>query len=693
MSITERIDRMYGAWLEAKGFQPREGQARMIDFIGQVLQTQRPRVGAVEAGTGTGKTIAYATAAIPIGKEQGKRIVIVTATVALQDQITGKDLPELRTLTDVPFTFVLAKGRRRYVCPRRLSHSANSTDAQALHSLSDQDSAERKLGAKYVELLESFLHGKWTGDIDQSPVALNPRHWQSITTDSRGCSNNMCDWYSRCPYFKAREQFSDVDVVVTNYDLLLSHLRIDSDILPAAEDCIYVLDEAHHLAPKTMDAFSKSFGLVATASLLEEVNGRLSHLLEQIDEPSPLQGYFGEFSLAREFIGNLNNHLHSCIAKLKFRDDREGIRRCRFDNGLVPTEMQSVAAQLAKAFQDVSAAIVRVCGWLKEQSESDEVQLKGRVQLDILDELTAAEQEFDEARELLLDFGYAEQGSVCGRWIEHITHESREEWRLKSVPIEISAILSEKLWNRASATIFTSATLNAGDDFRHFTTSVGLENSSVALLALESPFDFQKAVTFCVPKMVNEPGGADGQSYSNEVVRILPKLLAQEQSALVLFTSRSMMESVAEELPEKVRRNCIVQSTSGRHALLDEHRRRIDSRKPSYIFGLASYREGIDLPGAYCRHVIVTRLPFEVPTDPILESKKELLQKTGIEGYQSFLQLQVPEATLKLVQACGRLIRNEQDWGRITVLDRRIVSRRYGKQMLEALPNYRLVIE
>lgn len=693
MSITERIEQMYCAWLEAKGYQQREGQLRMIGFIDRVLQSKRPRIGVVEAGTGTGKTIAYATSAVPIGKEQGKRVVIVTATVALQDQITGKDLPELRTLTDIPFTYVLAKGRRRYVCPRRLSHSANATSAQVLDSLAEVNTTEREVGRNYVELFDSFVHGNWTGDIDHSPVAMSPRLWQPITTDARGCINNVCEWYSRCPYFKARAQFADVDVVVTNYDLLLSHLRIESDILPAAEDCIYVLDEAHHLAPKTMDAFSKSFGLIATESLLRDVNRGMVRLLEQLDDPDLLKRYVGEFSHANDLYGNLCKQLHKHIANLEFRDDREGTRRCRFEYGEVPPDIQAIAAQLAKVCQDIAVSIERVAGWLKEQGESNQATLGGNVSLDVLDELTAATQHFDEARELLLDFGYAEHGSVCGRWIEHITHESREEWRLKSVPIEISEILSDKLWNRASATIFTSATLNAGDDFRHFMSSVGLEESKVALLALDSPFDFQKAVEFCVPKMTNEPAAGEGQSYSDEVARVLPKLLELEQSALVLFTSRSMMESVSARLPERVRRYCMVQSASGRHALLEEHRKRIDSRKSSYIFGLASYREGIDLPGAYCRHVIVTRLPFDVPTDPIVESKKELLQKSGIEGYQLFLQLQVPEATLKLVQACGRLIRNEHDWGRITVLDRRIVTKHYGKQMLEALPNYRRVIQ
>ena len=692
MSITERIDHMYSAWLDAKSYSSREGQVRMIQFIRDTLQSRRPRIGVVEAGTGTGKTIAYAASTIPAGRAQDKRVVIVTATVALQDQISGKDLPELRTLTDVPFTFVLAKGRRRYVCPSRLSQSANSTDTQALVRLADSDAEERKVGQKYIELYDAFVAGSWNGDVDQAPETLGQQHWKTVTTDARGCTNNMCTWYNRCPYFKVREQFANVDVIVTNYDLLLSHLRIGTDILPAAEDTIYVLDEAHHLVPKTMGAFTKSCNLVSIETLLHKTRARLTKLLEQMDHQPPLHGLYGEFAEAQEYSGTLIDALRQYVSKLEFRDDREGVRRHRFVEGVVPEELQALAAQLANQFADSVASIVKITSWLRDENEGNERQLGGDAFLELIDELSDAEQQFDEARELLLDFGYTEHDLVSGRWIEHITSKSDEEWRFKSVPIEISEILSERLWNRANATIFTSATLNAGDDFSHFKSTVGLD-SSVNALALESPFDFQRAVTFCVPKMASEPKNSDSQSFSKEVARVLPRLMLQEQSALVLFNSRSMMEEVFKLLPNRVRTACLMQTSSGRHALLEKHKRTIDSGQSSYILGLASYREGVDLPGDYCRHVIVTRLPFEVPTDPIIESKQEILEKSGIDGYRLFQKLQLPEATLKLTQACGRLIRNESDWGRITVLDRRIVSRRYGKQILDALPNYRRVIE
>ena len=683
---------MYEAWLEGKNFRARDGQLQMIQFIEEALRTEAPRIALVEAGPGTGKTIAYSTAAIPSGLNQDKRVVIVTATVALQDQVTSKDLPELRVMSDVPFSYVLAKGRQRYVCPRRLNTAANTTDAQALTNLASAGKDQSEEGVRYVELFDAFSSGRWNGDLDHSPVAMQQRHWSTVTTDSRGCTSNACNWYSRCPYYKAREQFSDADVIVTNYDLLLSHLRLDTDILPPIEDCIFVLDEAHNLVPKTMSAFSKSFSVVASGMRLNEIKSNLEHLIEQFGDDSDLSRSLGEFSEHHEYARSLLKRLITIIRRLDFGEDWEGVSQFRFKDGSVPEDIQAFAAQLSTQFSAMNTAVSNVCSWLREHADAPNSEFESDVVTERLNDFVSADQQLEESCELLSDFGHANESSVSSRWVEHVTHESIEEWRLKSVPVEINQILVDKIWSKAYATILTSATLDAGDDFLHFKSEIGVDPDT-RTLGLESPFDLERTVTLQIPEMETIPGGKTTKQNYTEIANLLPELLNQEKSALVLFSSKVAMDTIYNALPKKTQRNCLVQNKIGRHALLEMHKQRIDLGEVSFIFGLASYREGIDLPGDYCRHVIITRLPFDVPTDPILESKKELMLKAGFEQSHLFTRYQVPKATLRLTQACGRLIRNESDWGRITILDRRIVSRGYGEQMLNALPNYRLDIE
>ena len=682
---------MYDTWLRGKDFRARDGQLQMIQFIDHALHAEAPRIAAVEAGPGTGKTIAYSTAVIPIGLKRNKRIVLVTATVALQDQVTSKDLPELRVMSDVSFSYVLAKGRQRYVCPRRLSTAANSTDAQALTDLARAGEQPSNEGVRFVELFDAFVSGDWNGDLDHSPVFLPQRLLSTVTTDSRGCTNTACTWYSRCPYYKAREQFADADVIVTNYDLLLSHLRLGTDILPPIEDSIFVLDEAHNLVPKTMAAFSKSFSVVSSGMRLNEIKSGLEQLNEEFGKDAELDRNLGEFTNPHEYARSLLKRLITVVRGLDFGEGWEGVSQFRFKDGLVPDEIQSVAAQLALQYLDMRAAVSKVCAWLREHADTQTGEFDSDVITERISEFVAADQHLEESRDLLLDFGSTNEGSISSRWVEHVTHEAIEEWRLKSVPVEINQILADKIWSKAHATILTSATLNAGDDFLHFKSEVGLDQS-VRTLGIESPFDLDRTVTLQIPKLQTMPGG-DNKKHLKEIADLLPELLGQEKSALVLFSSRVAMDYIYSKLSAKIQRNCLVQNKLGRHALLQLHRQRIDKGQVSYIFGLASYREGIDLPGDYCRHVIITKLPFDVPTDPIVESKKELLLKAGYEQSHLFTRYQVPEATLRLTQACGRLIRNEQDWGRITILDRRIVSRSYGEQMLNALPNYRLDIE
>jgi ATP-dependent DNA helicase DinG len=265
------------------------------------------------------------------------------------------------------------------------------------------------------------------------------------------------------------------------------------------------------------------------------------------------------------------------------------------------------------------------------------------------------------------------------RWV----NRTEQDLELVSAPIEPGLLLKDNLWDRCFAAIATSATLTALQRFDRFFERSGLVD--IEGVRIPSPFDFANIAVLSVPDMQSDP--RDFDTHTTEVAELLPDLLAQERSALVLFTSWRQMLGVCRALPESLGRELQIQGERSKQALLATHRERIDAGEASYLIGLASFAEGVDLPDDYCRHVVIVKLPFAVPDDPVDQAIAEWAES---RGKNAFYEISVPDTALKLVQACGRLIRHENDHGRITLLDKRIVTQRYGRAILESLPPYRL---
>ena len=286
-------------------------------------------------------------------------------------------------------------------------------------------------------------------------------------------------------------------------------------------------------------------------------------------------------------------------------------------------------------------------------------------------------------RTLLQDYAQGvEQSHRCARWVSRNQYDTD----MVSAPIEPGHILQEVLWHRCFGAVCTSATLTALGSFERFLERAGLPPDTPAA-SIASPFNYPEIATFHVPFMQSDP--RDFDAHSEEVTALLPSLLDREQSALVLFTSWRQLNAVVKALPETVAAGLLVQGDGSKQALITEHRRRIDEGQRSHLVGLASFSEGLDLPGDYCRHVIIVKLPFAVPDDPVDQAIAEWAEA---QGRNAFYEISVPDAALKLVQACGRLIRHERDYGTVTMLDKRIVTQRYGRALIESLPPFRLDI-
>ncbi len=679
-ALKSEIQQGYRAWLAARGFRARRGQREMIAEVARTLTGEAPRLLAVEAGTGTGKTAGYCLPAIPIARTLGKSVVISTATVALQEQVVLRDLPDLKRHSGIEFDFALAKGRGRYVCLKRLDDRLRYGGQQEI-PLFDTDAGDGLM--LFQSMLERFADKRWNGELDDWSDGVEERLWRQVTTDHRGCTGRRCGYFRQCPFYRARTALDGVDVIVANHDLVLSDLSLGGGaVLPPPEDTIYVLDEAHHLPDKTQQHFAAAARLGATANWLDTVDTVLGSMAQRFARPEELLAAATRVAEKGAQARELVKALHQATGELDFVLRDETLEIHRFPLGRVPEALETPAIQAQGPIADIAADLGRLHGMLQEVLAGDRLWQNAHEAEDWLPVLGQQQGRALAVAELLEDYAGAgaETARVHARWINRSEHDVE----LVSTPIEPGHLLREHLWSRCFAAVCTSATLTALGSFRRFLDRAGLPADTTAL-TIASPFDYRNIATFTVPAMASDP--RDFQGHSAEVAERLPGLLESEVSALVLFTSWRQLNEVRRQLPEDWVGRLKFQGDGSKQALLSAHRQAVDAAEPSYLVGLASFAEGLDLPDDYCRHVIIVKLPFAVPEDPLDQAMAEWAEA---QGRNPFFDIAVPDAALRLVQACGRLIRHEADHGRITLLDRRILTQRYGRALLDSLPPYRM---
>ena len=718
-AVKESIQQAYRRWLESRGVKARYGQRLMIAEVARAfanadadpnVASDKSATAAIEAGTGTGKTLAYSVAGIPVAQALEKKLVIATATVALQEQIVYKDLPDLRQNGGLQFTFALAKGRGRYLCLLKLDNTlASSPKADPALALYP-DELQMQLDSDTIVVLEKMLDqlgsGAWDGDRDQWPEQIVENLWARVSTDHAQCTGRRCPHVRQCSFFKARDALNDADVIVTNHDLVLADLALGGGvILPAPEDTLYVFDEGHHLPDKARDHFAYSSRLRATDKWLEQsikliagasadlgASDSIARQLEVV--PSIIHDLRQTLSAVRPALEALlaeGNDSESARSRPRRDDRRERSLQYRFQHGIVPEFLREHAAQLHSAFEELSERLGRVAAALE-----DAIDGGSNVDRDSaerwLPAIALLRSRADANRELWFHYARASGDEKTGgdekppraRWL--VAHENNVggfDIGVHCSPIIAANTLMQHLWSRCAGAIVTSATLTALGKFDRFITRSGVPREAQCI-AVPSPFDHAMAGVLVVPAMQADP--TDPQQHTEMLIDMLPQLLDRKEGSLVLFASRKQMQEVFAALDAPWQQLILLQDTLSKHELLNRHRACIDSGKGSIIFGLASFAEGVDLPGDYCRHVVIAKIPFAVPDEPVEAALAEWIES---RGGNPFMEIAVPDAALKLVQASGRLLRSEADSGRITLLDRRIVSKQYGRAMLDSLPPFK----
>ncbi|MCY4531069.1 MAG: ATP-dependent DNA helicase DinG [Gammaproteobacteria bacterium] len=696
--LKDAIQQAYSRLLNSRGFKARQCQKLMIAHIARVLgdiaineegdREPGPNTCVIEAGTGTGKTIAYILAGLPLAKAYDKTLIISTATVALQEQIMNLDLPDIRRHADLNMTFALAKGRRRYLCLSRLEMVLQQSDNKSLAFFDDEIQGD--LDQQLYRQMQDFLNrGGWNGERDDWPDEIPDQTWASISTDHVRCTGRQCSHYANCIFYRAREQIHRVDCIITNHDLVLTDLIMGGGaVLPAPEDAIYIFDEGHHLPDKATSHFSEALSVRSTQLWLQQITPTLQMINAEIEGLISDQERNQVELRVTDLVSSLETTMTLATSLKATTSSRDRETTCRFPMGVVPEALQEHALGLERQFTDCHGIISDLEGRLQNYLEMTDSSREENIE-QCLPVLSSMKERLASSIRVWSLYRNSDLESLqpYARWMEFVSEDAingiQSEVQIHASPISVSDKLQDLLWSRCFGVVVTSATLSVAGDFSRFQTRSGIDGEN-QFTTLPSPFNFQKQGLLRIPSMDADPG--DPESHTQAVTMLLPQFLEEEISALVLFTSWRQMLEVAKGLDNSFSERVLRQGLLTRSEIIRVHRERIDAGQKSCIFGLSSFAEGIDLPGHYCEHVVISKIPFPVPNDPVGATMEEWIKARGGNAFQ---EIMIPDAALRMVQACGRLLRTETDTGTVTILDRRLVTRHYGNLLQRALPPFR----
>ncbi|MEO7067628.1 MAG: ATP-dependent DNA helicase DinG [Rhodanobacter sp.] len=676
------------------GFRVRASQGKMIAEVAKAFG-KTGGVAVIEAPTGTGKSMAYLIAGVAVARFQKKKLLIATATVALQEQLMASDIPLYLKLNGIEANVALAKGRGRYLCPRNLAQAASSLNDSSQMGLAGFE-ADLALWAKppqprdkqtLARLATAFESKEWNGDMDAAPEPISDLLRPMVTTSAGGCTGRKCAQFMICPFFAARRAAEDAEIIVANQDLVLADLTMPGEdggwggvILPKPSDTLYIFDEGHHLAKKAIERGAAEVYMNVSVRQLSRL-GRQVHAAYSLTDKEKL----GKLGLDQgdEKLQELSNTLEELEKEIRLSwvpDPNETEPRYRGSLGQLPEAWVEHARALNMFTTEVQRWLTAVRRAVVEMTNG------GPTQEALSRELGMALERIDKQARCWRAWASSdpENAPPTARWV---TLTGDQQLVCHASAVSAGGTLRAVLWGNASGVVMTSATLSAGGNFRGFADAVGLPDEAVTL-SLPSPFDLATHARLEVPMMLALPG--EREAHAQEISDWLERHLDWDAGNLVLFTSRVKLSSVLQKLPIAQVRKIRVQGSLGKSQLIADHSAAIAAGNGSTLFGLASFGEGLDLPGKLCETVVITQLPFAVPTDPVGATYAEWLES---RGRNPFIEVSIPDATRLLTQYCGRLIRNETDHGRIVLLDRRVITKRYGSGMLKALPPFQRVIE
>jgi ATP-dependent DNA helicase DinG len=695
-----------------EGFRGRAGQRAMAEQVARTFsQAQlgkvdeeegepRRAIAVIQAGTGVGKSLAYCAPAIAIALARGTRVLISTATVALQEQLVHKDLPALAAQMEQPFRFALAKGRGRYVCKLKLerlagmgeAHGEDDDDlfpeeaAQARGKPSRQETEARM--QFYASMAQALAQGGWDGDRDSLDTPPEPEAWSPVAAEGSSCTGRHCPSFSQCVYYDQRKALVGAQVIVANHDLLLSSLG--ARVLPELDNCLLVLDEAHHLPATALDQFACSADL-SRLTWIDRLSSRALRIgtLVEVTEVADIPRHASQLRQHLQDLARLVMDLYG--EALKAQNSAWGPARVRVPRGVLPGALHEPLGQLAHHAAGFLECLRAISKALRSEmrDKPDEARRLSQLYAQIGTLAPRLEAVHATAQLLLQEApeGEAQAFVPNAKWFTLETDGDFIVVKAHASPILPGSTLRGHLWSSVRGAVLTSATLTSCGQFDFFLRESGLHGMDAATtLEVPSPFNYAAQGTLIAAETHADPKNA--VQFTTEMVEALLTDLARvEYGALVLFTSREQMRQAVDALATAMRGVVLVQNQIPRTQLLARHRERVAAGEPSIIFGMQSFGEGLDLPGRLCESVFITKLPFAPPDDPVGETRAEWLRAVGRDP---FSELVVPATAIRLAQWAGRAIRTEEDQAHVYCYDKRLTRTSYGQRLLKGLPPFTL---
>jgi len=671
-------------------YEDRPAQREMASAIAKLYN--EGGIGLLEAGTGVGKSLGYLLPALRWAAANGERTVVSTNTINLQEQLVGKDLPFMReALTDQPVRFALLKGWRNYLCLYRLEQASSAAPGLFADGTAN-------------ELEEIRAWAERTEDGSLADLAVPPRAeiWDEVAAESDLCLRLKCPLFEKCFLFAARRVAAQADVIVVNHHLLLSDLAVrraqqnwaDAAVLPAYQRLI--VDEGHHLE----DAASSHLGTTVTnrglqrlfARLERRGKGLLSALAHKLESKQDLMSTASLDLLQANLAPAVHAARDRATQVFDYLDrylqtSNEPVARLTAAFASHPIWAEGLGESLGALLREL-AMLQDGLRLVRERMEADGQAREGVASL--LSEIRGVARRLESSADALqraLIPAPGDEGSLV-RWLEARGRDRNVA--ATAVPLDIAPILREDLFKRVTTAVVTSATLASGDRFAFLRAQLGLDDESLDATSaiFPSPFDYPRQAMLALPTDFPAPN-LDPARHLRAVIEATSALATASDGGLfVLFTSHRDVREVARELRARgmdARWPLIVHGEEPRDVLL----RRFRESGRAILLGTASFWEGVDVAGEALRGLVIAKLPFRVPTEPLTAARSEAIEARGGD---SFNELMLPHATLRLKQGFGRLIRSGTDRGAVVLCDPRASTKAYGRGILSALPPARRVV-
>jgi DNA polymerase-3 subunit epsilon/ATP-dependent DNA helicase DinG len=665
-----------------EGYEHRTQQVQMLQAVGGALAESRHLL--VEAGTGTGKSMAYLIPSLEWARATGNRVLISTNTINLQDQLVYKDVPDLQTALGLDYKAAVLKGRRNYLCPRRLS---------AMARIGPRNAEEARVLAKVLV----WLVREGTGDVSEINIRgpVEAGIWSRLSSDYEDCSMEACYQHTggTCPYYRSRREAESAHVVIVNHALLLADITTGNRVIPDYE--YLIIDEGHHLESATTRGLRFDITESDLARVLRELSGAtMQRVLQLAQGTMPAETYV-EFQPVASAVAESAREARQLTAKfferlLEFmnrRRDGRPVGRYGQQERILPStrslpfwseveiswdelrnplvkvldSLQSiVAASEAMSLESPSEGLLQV----SESGLSDDLAVSLRALAGDLGEIIAS------LDELIFQ---ADPQRIY--WLELQGEPGR--FSMHAAPLDVGPLVEKHLWHEKESVIVTSATLTTAGEFDYIRRRLSANDADE--LALGSPFDYESSTLLYLINDIPEP--QDRRAYQAALERGLVSLCrATGGRTLVLFTSNEQLMATARAINAPLASDGIVvleqSAGASRHALLENFR----SSEQAVLLGSRSFWEGVDIPGEALSVLAFARLPFDVPSDPIIAARAETYEN-------SFGEYSLPEAILRFRQGFGRLIRTRSDRGVVVSFDSRLLTKSYGRAFTDSLPH------